>query len=109
MSAVTTVTPAVAPDHLTQLLRHAGALSHGEVADVAVETSRDTLISRIARLRLTYDGGGGPTHLFLKYPREDGDPRMREFGRKEVEFYRLVAPDTPAALLPRCYEAVGEP
>jgi hypothetical protein len=108
MSAVTSVSAAVAPDHLTRLLRHAGALPHGEVVGVAVETARDTLISRIARLRLTYDGGGGPTHLFVKRPREHGDPRVREFGRKEVDFYRLVAPDTPAGLLPRCYEAVGE-
>jgi thiamine kinase-like enzyme len=107
MSAVTSVSAAVAPDHLTRLLRHAGALPHGEVVGVAVETSRDTLISRIARLRLTYDDGAGPTHLFVKCPREDGDPQWRQFGQKEVDFYRLVAPDTPAGLLPHCYEAAA--
>jgi thiamine kinase-like enzyme len=109
MSAVTSDPPAVAPDHLSELLRRAGVLPQGAVTGVAVETSRDTLISRIIRLRLTYDGSAGPTHLFVKCPRENGDPDLREFGRKEVDFYRLVAPDTPAALLPRCYEAADEP
>jgi hypothetical protein len=43
------------PERLTAVLRRAGVLARGEVVDVVVETPRDTLISRIARLRLTYD------------------------------------------------------
>ena len=59
------------PERLTAVLRRAGVLTRGEVVDVAVETSRDTLISRIARLRLTYDRGddGGPPHVFFKMSR----------------------------------------
>ena len=53
MAGMTEVPPQATPEHLTVLLRRAGVLGGGEVIDVGVETSRDTLISRIARLRLT--------------------------------------------------------
>ena len=111
MAAVATTAPEVLPERLTGLLREAGLLPRGEVVDVALETSRETLISRITRWRLTYDAGAdvGPSHVFVKTQREGADPRWREFGQKEVNFYRLVASDTPAGLLPRCYEAVVEP
>jgi hypothetical protein len=108
MSAVTTVPPAAAPERLTEILRRAGVLPHGEVVGVAVQSSRETLISGITRLRLTYDNGAGPSHVFVKCHREGADPRWAEFGRKEVSFYSLVAAGTPVGLLPRCYEAVAE-
>src|SRR5439155_717080 len=85
-------------------------VERGEVVDVAVETSRDTLISRIARLRLTYAQGddAGPSHVFFKTSREDAAEALRELGRKEVTFYDVVAVVTPPGLLPRCYEAAAE-
>ena len=43
-------------EHLTETLRRTGALGDGRVRDVVVESSRPTLLSRIIRLRLTYDG-----------------------------------------------------
>ncbi len=92
------------------MLRGAGVLERGPVVDVTVESTRETLISRVTRLRLTYDGGGaGPAHLFWKSPRDGADAEWQELGRKEADFYRLVAADTPAGLLPRCYEAGAEP
>jgi len=108
---MTSVPPEAAPERLTAVLRRAGVLDRGEVVDVAVETSRDTLISRIARLRLTYGGavGGAPSHVFFKTQREGVDEQWRELGRKEVAFYSLVAAATPAELLPRCYEAMVAP
>src|SRR6266568_2423240 len=80
------------PERLTAVLRRAGVLTRGEVVDVAVETSRDTLISRIARLRLTYARGddAGPSHVFFKTSREDAAEALRELGRKEVTFYDVV-------------------
>ena len=51
---MTRVPAEATPERLTAVLRRAGVLARSEVVDVAVETSRDTLISRIARLRLTY-------------------------------------------------------
>jgi hypothetical protein len=105
------VPPQAAPERLTELLRRAGVLDGGEVIDVALETSRDTLISRIARFRLTYDGrsDASPSHLFFKTQRDGIDNALRDLGRKEVAFYNSVAIATPAGLLPRCYEAVAEP
>jgi len=47
--------------------------------------------------------------VFFKAPRDDVDQVLREYGRKEVTFYDVVAVATPAGLLPRCYEAVVEP
>ena len=103
------------PERLTAVLRRAGVLARGEVVDVAVETSRDTLISRIARLRLTYDRGddAGPSHVFFKTSRADAAEALREFGRKEVSFYDAVA--DPAGRwhvmledLTASHEALGE-
>jgi hypothetical protein len=108
---VTAVPPQATPERLTEILRHAGVLGRGEVVDVAVDTSRETLVSRIARLRLAYAGAadGAPSHVFFKAQREDVDSRWHELGRKETAFYAHVAAATRAALLPRCYEAVAEP
>ena len=47
--------PAASPDHLSDVLRRAGVLGDGRAADVAVESARNMLISRILRLRVTYD------------------------------------------------------
>jgi len=108
---MTSIPSAAAPARLTELLRRAGVLDRGEVVDVAVETSRDTWISHITRLRLTYGSpaDGGPAHVFVKSQRDDVDPAWREFGHKEVSFYNLVAGATPGDLLPRCYEASADP
>ncbi len=105
------VPPEAAPERLTAILRRAGVLERGEVIDVAVEMSRDTLVSRITRLRLTYGSAAdaGPSHVFFKAQRDGLDPRWNEFGPKEVNFYSLVAVATPGELLPRCYEAIAEP
>ena len=92
------------PERLTAALRRAGVLRGGEVSDVAVEMSRDTLIFRIMRLHLTYDraDGDSPSHVFLKTSLETADATFREFGRKEVAFYDVVASAMPPGLLPRC-------
>jgi hypothetical protein len=100
------VPPPAAPERLTAMLRGAGVLERGRVLDVAVESSRETLISRITRLRLTYDdAGAGPSHVFWKSQRETSDPRQQDFGRREVDFYRLVA--APCSRLTRSSTGPG--
>jgi hypothetical protein len=97
-------------ERLTDVLRRAGLLGgDGAVADVAVEASRTLLVSRVARLRLTYtgDAGAAPSHLFFKARRGDLEGALAERGRRECEFYATVAAATPPGLLPRCYEAVA--
>jgi hypothetical protein len=108
---VTPVPSEATPERLTAILRHARVLGSGEVLDVAVEMSRDTLVSRIARLRLSYAGAAdaAPSHVFFKAQREGLDRHWHELGRKEAAFYALVAAGTPAGLLPRCYEAMADP
>ena len=100
--------PATQPEHLTGVLRRAGLLTGVAVKDVAVESDRETILSRIIRLRLTHDGeaGSAPTSLILK----TGLPgRALNAGRQEVAFYQQVGTATGFALLPRCFEAHCDP
>ena len=54
-------------EHITEALRRSGALGKGRVRDVMVENSRPTLLSRIIRLRLSYEGAtDAPRALILK-------------------------------------------
>jgi hypothetical protein len=93
--------------HLTDALRNTGALGAGRVAEVIVESDHPTLVSRILRLRLAYDGvaATAPVTLILK----TGLPRTMDIawigGRQEVEFYRGIAPMLPDKVVPRCFEA----
>ena len=93
-------------DRLTDVLRRSGGLGEGRVVDVMVDSSRPTIVSRITRLRLTYEGGAdAPNSLILK----TGDPtragRSWDAGRHEVAFYGEVASAMEQRLTPRCYEA----
>ena len=74
MARMADVPPQATADRLTVLLRRAGVLGRGEVLDVAVESSRDTLISRVTRLRLTYDRQG-----------EEGPSRRRDLPRVRTQ------------------------
>jgi Ecdysteroid kinase-like family len=92
--------------HLTDILRHSGALAGGRVCEVAVEHSRATVLSQITRLRLAYEGAApdAPSHLFLKTALpERADDTWH--GQQEVAFYSRVAVAMSARLVPRCFEA----
>jgi hypothetical protein len=96
--------------HLTAALRRCGALPDGRVRDVAVESSRPTLISQITRLRLDYDGAcDAPRSLVLKTGLPDIAEGLRDAGRREVAFYTEVAALMPARIVPRCFEAAWQP
>lgn len=101
---------AAKPDHLTDALRRHGMLSAGRVRDVTTDAPRDTLQSRIVRLKLAYEGAAekAPASLILKLWRpRDGLPEAWQ-GR-EVLFYDTVAPATPAGPLLRCFDAGQSP
>jgi hypothetical protein len=94
------------PDYLTDALRRADVLDGGSVRDVAVESSRQTILSRILRLRLTYDRAPdqAPGSLILK----TGLPERAALwkgGNREISFYRQIAAATPRATVLRCYDA----
>jgi hypothetical protein len=101
--------PAPYAEHLTDVLRRCGALGEGRVCDVAVESSRNTILSRIVRLRLAYDGPatGAAGSVILK----TGLPGSAGVGdgRREVAFYNEVAAAMSWHVAPRCFEAFSEP
>jgi hypothetical protein len=55
-------------NRLTDVFRRAGVLGNTFVREVAVESSRTTILSRITRLRLTYDRADvdAPKSVILK-------------------------------------------
>ena len=107
------MTPAPLPDaasadRLTDMLRREGALGAGRVSDVQAMGSATRMRSSTVRLALTYEGGAAdaPASLFLKTAAIGRDGRPVGTNRRELAFYRDVAPTLPAGLVPRCYGAV---
>jgi Ecdysteroid kinase-like family len=92
--------------YLTAALRQSGALAEGHVREVAIESQNDTILSRIIRLRLTYDGAHGeaPPSIFLKTNRADRAGLWTQMNQ-EVTFYAQLAPLMPAGCVPRCFDA----
>jgi len=77
---------AAQPEYLTDALRRAGALGAGRVCDVVVESSKPTILSRIIRLRLSYDGpaADAPASLILK----TGLPESADAPKNPGQFLR---------------------
>jgi Ecdysteroid kinase-like family len=92
---------------ITAALQRCGALRNEVVPHVAVESTRDTILSRIARLSLEYDGDGGhaPKTLILKTGRPERRGGGWKAGHQEVAFYRDVAKAMTLPLVPRCFAA----
>lgn len=95
-------------DYLTEVLRRCGALADDRVSEVAVESSRNTLLSRIIRLRLSYDGAAGdaPRSIILK----TGLPERADTnsGRQEVAFYTQIATSMTKPAVPRCFDTAWD-
>jgi hypothetical protein len=104
---MTTLPPAASAEHLTAALRQCGVLDDGCVREVTVMSSRDTLISHIIRLGLTYDGdaSNAPRSVILKIAQASRVDKFWFVGHYEVAFYRDVAPAMPPRIVPRCFEA----
>ena len=96
------------PEYLTDALRRAGALGARRVCDVVVESSKPTILSRIIRLRLSYDGpaADAPASLILKTGLPERADARRNPGQYEVAFYTQVAAAIPEAPVPCCFDAV---
>jgi hypothetical protein len=100
--------PAAAePTRLTAALRDAGVLTDGRVRDVTVESARSTILSRIVRLRIAYDGAtaDAPPSLIFKTGLPERMNAKWAGGRHEVAFYRQIAATMPARVTPRCFDA----
>jgi Ecdysteroid kinase-like family len=94
-------------EHLTKVLCQYGALRHGHVREVVVESSRPTLLSRIIRLRLEYEGDApyAPHSVIFKTGLPERLSDSWTGGRQEVAFYTLVAAAMSECLVPRCFDA----
>jgi len=97
-------------EHLSEVLRRSGTLGDGRISSVVVESSRITELSRIIRLRLTYEpaADGPPSSLILKTSRPERLSGGWNGGRHEVAFYDQVAAAMPTAVVPRCFEAFSD-
>jgi thiamine kinase-like enzyme len=97
-------------EHVTDVLRRAGVLDDCRVSDVRVASSRATILSRIIRLRLTYDNATphAPSSIILKTGLPDRVDKTWASGRQEVAFYENVGRATPAGLVPLCFEAAWD-
>lgn len=97
----------ITPGWLTEVLRRHESLAGASVVEVAVESTSNTLLSAIATFRVTYAPAapaGAPNRLFLKMSK-DGVERALG-AKKEVTFYRAIAPAMTNPPVPRCYDAV---
>jgi len=93
---VTALPDAANAGQLTATLRRHGFVD-ATVRDVAVESSRPTILSRITRLRLAYydDAAGAPLSLILKTGQPERTTSAWPGGRQEVAFYQDVAAVMP--------------
>ena len=98
---------AIQAERLTATLRRTGVLGEAHVSDVAVKSSRDTILSRIIRVRLMYSvpTGGAPRSLIFKTCHPDRVGDALHAGRQEVAFYDQIAPLMATNIVPRCFEA----
>ena len=105
------VHPAADAGYLTDVLRRRGVLDSGRVRDVAIESTRTTVLSRILRLRITYDHASvaAPASLILKTVHPERAESFWFAGRQEVEFYSRIAAAMDSHLVPRCLEALSDP
>jgi hypothetical protein len=99
---------AAQPEHLTNALRRCGMLGDGQVRDVVVESSRKTILSRIIRLRLAYDGNApdAPASVIVKTGLPERSGISWDDGRQEVAFCTDVAAAMSTRLTPRCFAGV---
>jgi thiamine kinase-like enzyme len=93
--------------HISEALRRSNLPANTRVREVVVESSRPTILSRIMRLRLHYDGTttGAPDTVILKTGLPERIDSGGRAGLQEVAFYRDVAEAIQPRLVPRCFEA----
>ena len=92
-------------EHLTEALRRSGAVGLAHVRDVAMTSSLKKPRSLTLRLRLTYEGpaGDAPNSVILKMGHLDGAGHPSNPNKREIAFYRDVAPALRARAVPRCF------
>jgi thiamine kinase-like enzyme len=98
-------------EQLSEALHRSGALQSGRVCSVALESSQETQLSRIIRLRLGYDqaADNAPRTVIFKTSHPERVDATSDEGHKEVSFYAEIAADMPKGVVPHCFEAHWDP
>ncbi len=113
MAEVITDVKQVTADWLTRVLRANRHLNQEQVTTVELKSSRQTIISNIYHLRLTYSGETSersPLNLFLKLTKEGFDSEIAaRFGKRESEFYNVIAKSMNEPPSATCYDAAFSP
>ena len=93
--------------HITEALLHSGMPGSTRVREVETVSSRPTILSRIIRLRLRYDGaqGNAPDTVILKTGLPERIGSGWQGGAQEVAFYRQIAAEMRPIATPRCFDA----
>jgi aminoglycoside/choline kinase family phosphotransferase len=99
----------IGPVWLTAVLRRAGTLPGGRVRRLKLLGRQRTAGGSLARCAVEYSKGAPsdlPRRLLVKLPRPDRPVELLDgMGRKEVAFYRDVAPTLSGVPVPRCLAA----
>jgi hypothetical protein len=105
--ATQSIPEAIQAERLTATLRRTGVLGEAHVSNVTLESSRDTILSRIIRVRLTYSAQSdqAPRSLIFKTCHPDRVGDALHAGRQEVAFYDQIVPLMMTNIVPRCFEA----
>jgi thiamine kinase-like enzyme len=113
MADVITDVKEVTPDWLTTVLRASGHLDQGQVTAVELKSSRETIISSIHHLQLRYTtdiSERSPSKLFLKLTKDGFDSAIAaRFGKRESEFYNVIAKSMDHPPSATCYDAAFSP
>jgi hypothetical protein len=98
---------AASAEHLTAALRKFGVLADGHVSGVVEVASFPKQRSYTRRLRLDYEGHAtnAPRSVMLKMGHLDAGGRPAYANRREIAFYRDIAPSLPARVVPQCFDA----
>lgn len=113
MDDVITDVEQVTPQWLTRVLQEKGYLDQEKVTAVERKSSRQTVISNIHYLQIAYatdTSGQPPLRLFLKLSKDgfDSDIAAR-FGKREGEFYNVIAKSMNDPPSVACYDAAFSP
>lgn len=100
----------VTPEWLTDLLHNQNIARNSEVTELRVILKKDLAYSTVARLAVQYSSDAkdinAPASLFLKLSRTDSaSTHTPVINEKEVEFYKMLAPEMSCPPLIRCYDA----
>jgi hypothetical protein len=113
MADVITDVEQVTPDRLTSVLGANGHLDQEQVTAVELRSSRQTIISTIHYLELRYSANASdqsPAKLILKISKPGFDSEMAaRFGKKENEYYNVIARTMNNPPSPTCYDAAFSP